>query len=149
MRKLLFVAVFLLLPSYAMAQNPNAPKSLVVPNGSLTTPKPSDSAYPNTKIDERLKNAEENTKPVIIPNAKKQELAIISLQLENAKLKAEAAIPAEMREAVRKADDAVVAFWKSIGVNPTEIATKWTVSDGQNGDIILTPKKIEEKPKTP
>jgi hypothetical protein len=147
--KKLVIVLFLLLPSYAVAQSANAPKSLVVPNGSLTTPKPSDSAYPNTKLDERLKNAEENTKPVIIPNAKRQEWAIISLRLENAKLKAEAAIPAEMKKAVQDANNDLAAFWKGIGIDPADIPAKWTPSDGQNGDIILTPKKIEEKPKTP
>jgi len=126
------IVLFLIVPSYAMAQSASAPSSIVVPNGSLTTPK-----------------AEENTKPIIIPNTKKQEWAILSLQLENAKLKAEAAVPAEVKKAIKDANDGLDAFWKSIGINPTEIPTKWNVSDGQNGDIILTPKKIEEKAKTP
>jgi hypothetical protein len=139
MRKLLFVAVLLLLPSYAMAQGvtiggdgPTVPSKLALKNVSSTAPKP-----------------EENTKPVIIPNAKRQEWAIISLRLENAKLKAEAAIPAEMKKAVQDANNDLAAFWKGIGIDPADIPAKWTPSDGQNGDIILTPKKIEEKPKTP
>lgn len=129
MRKLLFVAVFLLLPSYAMAQSAS-------------------SASIGASGKEVLK-VEENTKPVIIPNAKRQEWAIISLRLENAKLKAEAAIPAEMKKAVQDANNDLTAFWKGIGIDPADIPAKWTPSDGQNGDIILTPKKIEEKPKTP
>lgn len=131
MRKLIIV-LFLLLPSYAMAQS--AAAASIGASGK-----------------EVLK-VEENTKPVIIPNAKRQEWAIISLQLENAKLKAEAAVPAEIKKAVKDANDALDAFWKGIGVNPAELATKWDISDGQNGDIILTPKaekKIEEKPKAP
>lgn len=87
---------------------------------------------------------EEKAKPVIITNAKKQELIIASLQLENAKLKLK-----EFQAEVTKAEDNVAAFWKSVGIDPTKLATEWQASDGQNGDIILTKKEPEKKPDTP
>lgn len=87
---------------------------------------------------------EEKTKPVIITNAKKQELIIASLQLENAKLKLK-----EFQAEVVKAEDNVAAFWKSVGVDPTKLATEWQASDGQNGDIILTKREPEKKSDTP
>ena len=148
MKKLILICL-LALPSYAMAQGVVSEKILT---DNVVKADPPRSAYPNTKIDERLKKVEEKAKPVIIPNSKRQEWTIISLQLENAKLKAEAAVPAEIKKAVKDADEALAAFWKGVGINPAEIQTRWDVSDGQNGDIILTPKtekKIEEKPKTP
>lgn len=129
MKKLILICL-LVLPSYAMAQNVAANKAAVNPAPKI----------------------EEKAKPVVIPNTKRQEWAIISLQLENAKLKAEAAVPAEIKKAVKDANDALDAFWKGIGVNPAELTTKWDVSDGQNGDIILTPKvekKVEPPAKTP
>ena len=87
---------------------------------------------------------EEKAKPVIISNAKKQELVIASLQLENAKLRLK-----EFQAEVTKAEDNVAAFWKSIGIDPTKLATDWQASDGQNGDIILTRKEPEKKPDVP
>ena len=123
--KKLVIVLFLLLPLPAVAQD-------VAANNAKPAPK-----------------VEEKAKPVIIPNSKRQEWAIISLQLENAKLKAEAAVPPEIKKAVKDANDALDAFWKGVGVNPAEITTKWDISDGQNGDIILTPKKVETPAKTP
>ena len=113
----------LILPSYAMAQTPQ--------NTAKDAPK----ATP--KVEERAK-------PVIISNAKKQELVIASLQLENAKLRLK-----EFQAEVAKAEDNVAAFWKSIGIDPTKLATDWQASDGQNGDIILTRKEPEKKPDAP
>ncbi len=143
MRKVFLISLFLLLPSYAMAQvSKTTPQA---PTGQPGTW----GAYVDTRLDDRFKIAEEKAKPVIITEAKKQVLIIASLQLENAKLKL-----AESQANVTKAEQNVADFWKSVGINPAELTAKWDISDGQNGDIILTPKKepektVEPKPKSP
>lgn len=125
MRKLLFVSLFLLLPTAAMAQDVAANKTAV-----KSAPK-----------------AEEKAKPVILDKSKLQEMRLNALELENAQYKLK-----EAQAVVQKAQDSIADFWKSVGINPAELQTKWEASNGQNGDIVLTPKadkKIEEKPKTP
>lgn len=91
--------------------------------------------------------AEEKARPVILDKSKLQEMRLNQLELENAQYKLK-----EAQAVVQKANDAIADFWKAVGINPAELQTKWEASNGQNGDIILTPKaekKIEEKPKSP
>lgn len=146
--KKLIIVLFLLLPSYAMAQGVTSTDIPAQQRAIMSYQAEQEAKAVKTAVSPSPK-VEEKAKPVIIPNSKRQEWAIISLQLENAKLRAEAAVPAEIKKAVKDANDALDAFWKGVGVNPAELTAKWDISDGQNGDIILTPKKIEPPAKTP
>ena len=124
--KRIFMFVCLLLPSYAMAQDLAANKPTAPPK------------------------AEEKAKPVILKkDGELKELRLATLELENLQLRAQA-LKAElekMQEQVKKADDGVTAFWAKLGINRTELPTKWEAIDGQNGDIIL--KRKEDAPKAP
>ena len=119
MKRILFV-LCLLLPSYAMAQDVAA-----------STPVKSVSN-------------EEKPKPVILDTAKLQELRLATLERENLQLKLQ-----QLQADAKKADEAITAFWKTVGINRAELETKWEASNGVNGAIILTPKADakEEKPK--
>lgn len=76
-------------------------------------------------------------KPVILDEVKRLRMTVANQALELAKRN------------LKDAEDAVAAFWREIGINPAELSTKWEASNGQNGDIILLPRKeIVEKPKT-
>lgn len=122
--KRVFLFVCLLLPSYAMAQDLAANKPAAPPK------------------------AEEKAKPVILKkDGELKELRLATLELENLQLRAQA-MKAEfekLQEQVKKADDGVTAFWAKLGINRTELPTKWEATDGQNGDIIL--KRKEDAPK--
>lgn len=129
MRKLLFVCL-LLLPIPALAQEPAALKSTPTPEVKT-----------------------ERVRPVILDKERLKDLRMLSLALENAQLKADRAIPAELKAEIKNANDALNDYWKSLGINPDDLGTKWQRSAGQNGDIILTPvlpeKKVDTPPKTP
>jgi hypothetical protein len=123
----LFFVLCLILPSYAMAQDVAANKP----------------AKPAVK--------EEKPKPVILEQAKLQELRLVTLEQENLQLKLQQlqAQAERLQADAKKADEAITAFWKTVGINRAELATKWEASNGVNGAIILTPKADakEEKPK--
>ncbi len=128
MRKILFVLV-LILPSYAMAQDRNQLRLENAPHNT-TAPK-----------------VEEKAKPVILKkDGELRELRLVTLELENLQLRYKELQSAleKMQAEVKKADDSVTDFWAKLGVNRTELSTKWKVSNGQNGDIILT--REAEKP---
>ena len=171
--KRMFLFLLLILPSYAMAQtiwqvkpSPNMCRG-IAPGGTLRwTPCPvawqreiirqgrqkdvspgsmafrqdvaaNKPALPKPK-------AEEKAKPIILDEAKRKDLRLAALELDNARFRLK-----EAQDNVTKAESAVADFWRSVGIaNPAELQTKWEASNGQNGDIILTPKKeMAEKPK--
>lgn len=122
MKRILFV-LCLILPSYAMAQDVAANKPV----------------KPVVK--------EEKPKPVILDTAKLLELRLVTLEQENLQLKQQLqAIQSERLQAdAKKADEAITAFWRTVGINRAELATKWEASNGVNGAIILTPKEEAKK----
>ena len=125
--KRFLIVLCLLLPSYATAQDVAANKPV----------------KPVVK--------EEKPKPVILDQAKLQELRLVTLEQENLQLKLQQlqAQAERLQADAKKADEAITAFWRTVGINRAELATKWEASNGVNGAIILTPKADakEEKPK--
>lgn len=116
MRKLILICL-LILPSYAAAQDVAASRQAATSKG-------------------------DKPKPVILDQAKLQELRLVTLEQENLQLKLQQlqAQVEKLQADARKADDAITAFWKTVGVNRADLATKWEASNGVNGAIILTPK---------
>lgn len=140
MRKLIIV-LFLLLPSYAMAQ--------VVETRTLENRGPG--------IAPVAPKVEEKAKPVIVPAAKMQEvfslmkdvqIAVLTIENANAKIKELNALIEKAKADGQKSDAAVTEFWAKIGIKRAELETLWKGVPGQNGDVILT-KEVEDKPKTP
>jgi hypothetical protein len=129
--KRIFLLVCLILPVHAFAQD--APKP-------AASPEPVSPAAPVVE-----KSAK--PKPVILEKEKLTELTLLRLQMENAQLKADAAIPADLKANIKAAGDAIAEFWKTVGINPAELSTKWQASNGVNGAIILKPVEVEQ-PKT-
>lgn len=105
----------------------------------------------NTPPKAPAKIEEAKPKPIILDKVKLLELSNLRLALENAQLKAQAAIPAELAKGMKDAGDAVGKFWQSVGINPDELSTKWTATNGVDGAIILTPvePKKEVAPTAP
>lgn len=112
MRKLIIV-LFLIVPSYAMAQSASAPSSIVVPNGSLTTPKADEKKAPPIIV---------LPPDVVKPLNEIQTIRrVFELELENAKLKA---ANAELQ--LKAAGD---AFTKAF--NEAYVKAGGTTGDGQ------------------
>jgi hypothetical protein len=130
MKRIIFLTILLLAPVLAVAQDKPTTKA---------SDKPIEAKAP------------EKAKPVILDKAKLLELENLSLKLQLAQARAEAAIPAELKKAAEQADTAIAEFWKSVGI-PREQLSEYTVSDGvdgADGAKILTKKEAPTPQLTP
>jgi hypothetical protein len=128
MRKLIFIIAFILLaPFVALAQD----------QPTKASDKPIETAKPSEKA-----------KRVILDKEKVAQWRILSLEIENARLKAEAAIPADLVAAVKAANTALTEFWKAVGI-PPETLSNYTLSEGVDGAKILTKKEVPAPTPTP